>query len=147
MGVEWPSSQPGSFTHGGTRFVGGWLGPRVLLDPMEKRIICCHYLHSKPRPSSSSPYRLSYPGLFVDLKGTSLAWNLTNVDHLANKLEVGKTFYKSFWYYALPCTVCYNWAWVRVLYCCLRFRCLDFCTIFLTLFTQRLHTYSSFCCL
>jgi hypothetical protein len=35
-GGEWSASRTGCFTHG-TRWIGGWVGPRAGLDDVEKR--------------------------------------------------------------------------------------------------------------
>jgi hypothetical protein len=54
---------PAAFLSGeratGTHWIGGWVGPRVGLDAVEKRKIV-HYRESNPGSSSLSLYRLSY---------------------------------------------------------------------------------------
>jgi hypothetical protein len=57
---EWWASRPGSFTRGerfpGTHWIGGWLGPRVGLDDVEKGKIR-HCRESNPgRPARSPRY-------------------------------------------------------------------------------------------
>jgi hypothetical protein len=65
-GGEWLASRPGRFTPGerapNKHWTGGWVGPRVGLDAVEKRKIY-HCLESNPGPSSPLLYRLSYPGI------------------------------------------------------------------------------------
>jgi hypothetical protein len=54
-GGEWSASRPGRFTPEesapGTHWIGGWVGPRVRLDSMEKRQIL-PLPGIEPRPSS-----------------------------------------------------------------------------------------------
>jgi hypothetical protein len=63
---KWSFSYLSHFTSS-IHWIGGWVGPRTGLDPVEKRKICfpCH--GSKPdsstfQPVSPSLYQLSYPG-------------------------------------------------------------------------------------
>jgi hypothetical protein len=44
----------------GTHWVGGWVGPRVDLDAVEKRKVLL-LQGFEPGPSSPSLYRLNYP--------------------------------------------------------------------------------------
>jgi hypothetical protein len=67
---EWSASRTGSFTHGergpGTHWIGGWVGPRVGLDDVEKRnLLTLPGFELRPlgRPArSQSLYRLRYSG-------------------------------------------------------------------------------------
>jgi hypothetical protein len=44
----------------GTHWIGGWMGPKAVLNAMEKRKVL--FLPGiEPQPSSLSLYRLSYP--------------------------------------------------------------------------------------
>jgi hypothetical protein len=52
---EWSTSRPGRFTPGervpGTHWIGGWVGPRAVVDAVVKRKIPSHRRESKPRNS------------------------------------------------------------------------------------------------
>jgi hypothetical protein len=67
-GGEWSASRPGRFTPRevapGTHWIGGWVGPRALLDEVVKRKIPISLRESNPdRPARSlALYRLSYHG-------------------------------------------------------------------------------------
>jgi hypothetical protein len=71
-GVEWLDSCPYRFTPRGRvsriHWIGGWVGPRFLLDAMDKRKIwqCCETNPGSPARSISL-YRLSYPDSFLRL--------------------------------------------------------------------------------
>jgi hypothetical protein len=70
VGGEWSASRPSRFTPGeiapGTRWIGGWVGPRTGLDDVEERkILPLPELELRPlgRPArSQSLHRLRYPG-------------------------------------------------------------------------------------
>jgi hypothetical protein len=36
-GCDWTASLPGSFTASGTHWIGGWVGPRAVLEAVVKR--------------------------------------------------------------------------------------------------------------
>jgi hypothetical protein len=59
--LQAPAALPPGERAPGIHWVGGWVAPRADLDPMENRKIL-PLLGIEPRPSSSSLYRLSYPG-------------------------------------------------------------------------------------
>jgi hypothetical protein len=64
-GGEWSASSPSRFTPGerapGTHWIGGWVGPRVGLDAMEKKKVCsCREPNPDSPVRSPSLYRLSY---------------------------------------------------------------------------------------
>jgi hypothetical protein len=70
-GGEWSASRPGRFTPRerapGTHWIGGWVGPRAVVDAMVKRKIPSPRRESNPRtpivqPVASALYRLSYHG-------------------------------------------------------------------------------------
>jgi hypothetical protein len=70
-GGEWSASRPGRFIPKertpGTRWIGGWVGPRAVLDAVMKRKIPSPHGESKPRTPdrparSTALYRLSYRG-------------------------------------------------------------------------------------
>jgi hypothetical protein len=69
-GGEWSASRPCRFTPGergpGTRWIGGWVGPRTGLDDVEKnKFLTLPGLELRPlgRPArNQSLYRLRYPG-------------------------------------------------------------------------------------
>jgi hypothetical protein len=71
MEVSGQLHAPGRFTPG-THWIVGWVGSRVGLDAVEYRKISCRCQESNiGRPdSSSSPYRLDYPGSVVNGRGT-----------------------------------------------------------------------------
>jgi len=52
-GSEWSATRPGPFTARervrGTHWIGGWVGPRVVLDAVVKRKIFSPRRESKPR--------------------------------------------------------------------------------------------------
>jgi hypothetical protein len=66
-GGEWSASRPGRFTPKkkvtGGHWIGGWVGPRAVLDAVEKKKISCSCRERIPgRPArSQSLYLLSYP--------------------------------------------------------------------------------------
>jgi hypothetical protein len=71
VGVEWSGSRTGHFTSGervpSTYYKGGWVGPRVGLNKLEKRkFLTLQVLELRPPPRlsvrSQSLYRLRYPG-------------------------------------------------------------------------------------
>jgi hypothetical protein len=70
VGGEWSTSRPGRFTPGeispSAHSIGGWVGPRIGLDDMERRkILPLSGLELQPlrRPArSQSLYQLRYPG-------------------------------------------------------------------------------------
>jgi hypothetical protein len=65
-GGEWSASRPGSFTPRerapGTHWIGGWVGPRAVLDAVVERKIPSTRRESNPDRPARSPalYRLSY---------------------------------------------------------------------------------------
>jgi hypothetical protein len=70
-GGEWSASRPGRFTSRerapGTHWIGGWVGPRSVLDAVVKRRIPSPRRESNPRTPivqsvTQSLYRLSYQG-------------------------------------------------------------------------------------
>jgi hypothetical protein len=67
---EWSASHPGRFTRGerfpGTHWIGGWLGPSVGLDDVERGEIM-HYRETNPGRPARSPslYRLSNPDSII----------------------------------------------------------------------------------
>jgi hypothetical protein len=77
-GGEWSASRPGHFSPGkrppppGTHWIGGWVGPRIGLDDVEKReTLPLPGLELRPlgRPARrQSLYRLSYPGFIIAFK-------------------------------------------------------------------------------
>jgi hypothetical protein len=80
---EWSASRPCHFTPGerapGTHWIGGWVGPRVGLDAVEKRKIL-HSWESNPGRAACSPslYRLSYPNsLFHWCMITKVQWTVS----------------------------------------------------------------------
>jgi hypothetical protein len=74
-GGEWSASHPDRFTPGerasGTHWVGGWMGPNVGPDDVEKRkFLTLPELEFRPlgRPArSKSLYRLRYPGSYFEV--------------------------------------------------------------------------------
>jgi hypothetical protein len=58
---EWSASRPGRFTPRerapGTHWIGGWLGPRAVLDAVVKRKIPSHCRESNPRTPIVQPVR------------------------------------------------------------------------------------------
>jgi hypothetical protein len=60
-GVEWSASHPGRFTPRerapGTHWIGGWLGPRAVLDAVMKRKIPSLRRESNPRTPIVQPVR------------------------------------------------------------------------------------------
>jgi hypothetical protein len=76
---EWSASRPCRFTPGeratGTRWTGGWVGPRTGLDDMEKRkFLILPGLELRPLDRSAlnpSLYRLRYPGSYVEVEMAS----------------------------------------------------------------------------
>jgi hypothetical protein len=55
---EWSASRPGPFTPGertGTHWTGGWVGPRVGLEAVEKINIFCACWESNPGRPAPSP--------------------------------------------------------------------------------------------
>jgi hypothetical protein len=63
-GGEWSAWHPGRFTPRerapGTHWIGGWGGPRVVLDAMVKRKIPTSFLESNPRTPIVQPVAQSY---------------------------------------------------------------------------------------
>jgi hypothetical protein len=63
-GGEWLASRPDSFTPreraSGTHWIGGWVGPRALLDAVVKRKIPSPRRESKPRTQIVQPLAQSY---------------------------------------------------------------------------------------
>jgi hypothetical protein len=57
-GVEWSASQPGHFTPRerapGIHWIGGWVGPRAILDVVVKRKTPTSCQESNPRAQSCS---------------------------------------------------------------------------------------------
>jgi hypothetical protein len=71
---EWPASRPCCFTSRerapGTHWIGGWVGPRAVLDTVVKRKIPTSRQESNPRTTIVQPmawllYQLSYYGSSV----------------------------------------------------------------------------------
>jgi hypothetical protein len=66
VGVEWSSSRPGCFTPGervpGIHWLGGWVGPRIGLDDVEKVLDPTRTRTPTPRSSRPSLHRQLYPG-------------------------------------------------------------------------------------
>jgi hypothetical protein len=76
-GGEWSASRPGRFTakekDPGTPWLGGWVGPRAVLDAVVKRRIPSPRRESNPstpivQPVCSALYRLSYHGSHSQLQ-------------------------------------------------------------------------------
>jgi hypothetical protein len=69
-GGEWSASRPGRFTPRerapGTHCIGGWVGPRAVLDAVVKRKIPSPRRKSNPDRPARSPalYQLSYHGSY-----------------------------------------------------------------------------------
>jgi hypothetical protein len=59
-GGEWSASRPGRFTHRegtpGTHWIGGWVGPRAVLDAVVKRKISSPCRESNSRTLIVQPY-------------------------------------------------------------------------------------------
>jgi hypothetical protein len=79
-GGEWSDSRPGRFTPRerapGTHWIGGWVGPRVVLDAVVKRKI------PSPRRESNPRTRIVQPGLketdcevWIAFIGLMFRWN------------------------------------------------------------------------
>jgi hypothetical protein len=58
-GGEWSASRPGRFTSSerapGTHWIGGWVGPRAVLDAMVKRKVPSPCRESNPRTPIFQP--------------------------------------------------------------------------------------------
>jgi hypothetical protein len=54
-GGKWSASRPGRLTPRGTHWIGGWVGPRAVLDAVVKRKIPSRRRESNPKHQSSSP--------------------------------------------------------------------------------------------
>jgi hypothetical protein len=75
VGGKWSASRSGRFTPGerapDTHWIGGWVGPRAVLDDVEKRkFLTLQGLALELRPfrrpaRSQSLYRLRYPDNFM----------------------------------------------------------------------------------
>jgi hypothetical protein len=65
-GGEWSTSRPGRFTPRerapGTRWIGGWVGPRAVLEAVVKRKIPSPRRESKPRTPIVQPVTQRYHG-------------------------------------------------------------------------------------
>jgi hypothetical protein len=63
-GGEWSASRPGRFTSRerapGTHWIGGWVGPRAVLDAVVKRIIPSPRRESNPRTPIVQPVAQRY---------------------------------------------------------------------------------------
>jgi hypothetical protein len=63
-GGEWSASRPGRFTPRervlGTRWIGGWVGPRAFLDTVVKRKIPSPHRKSNPRTPIVQPIAQRY---------------------------------------------------------------------------------------
>jgi hypothetical protein len=63
-GGEWSASRPGRFTSRekdpGTQWIGGWVGPRAVLDAVVKRKIPSPRLESNPRTPIIQPIAQHY---------------------------------------------------------------------------------------
>jgi hypothetical protein len=63
-GGEWSASRPGRFTPRkrapGTHWIGGWVGPRAVLDVVVKRKIPSHRRESNPRTPIVQPVAQRY---------------------------------------------------------------------------------------
>jgi hypothetical protein len=63
-GVKWSASRPGRFTprerSPGTHWIGGWVGPRAVLDAVVKRKIPNPRGESNPRTSIVQPVAQRY---------------------------------------------------------------------------------------
>jgi hypothetical protein len=63
-GGEWSASRPGRFTPRerapGTHWIGGWVGPRAVLDAVVKRKIPTSHWESNPRTSIVQPVAQHY---------------------------------------------------------------------------------------
>jgi hypothetical protein len=63
-GGEWSASRPGRFTSKerdpGTHWIGGWVGPRAVLDVVVKRKIPSSRRESKPRTPNVQPVAQRY---------------------------------------------------------------------------------------
>jgi hypothetical protein len=61
-GGEWSASRPGRFTHReratGTQWIGGWVGPRAVLDKMVKRKLPTPGRESNPRCEDKTDLKL-----------------------------------------------------------------------------------------
>jgi hypothetical protein len=77
-GGEWSASYPGHFTPRerapGNHWIGGWVGPRAVLDALVKRKIPSPHQDSNPRtpilqPIAWSLYRLSYHSWHYHMSG------------------------------------------------------------------------------
>jgi hypothetical protein len=73
-GGEWSASRPGHFTSrervAGTHWIGGWVGPRAVLDAVVKRKIPSHRRESNPRTPIVQPVAQRY----TDWAITGIIW-------------------------------------------------------------------------
>jgi hypothetical protein len=73
-GGKWSASRPGRFTTrkgaSGTHWIGGWVGPRAVLDAVMKRKIPSPRQESNPRTPIVQPVAQSY----TDWAITALIW-------------------------------------------------------------------------
>jgi hypothetical protein len=63
-GAEWSASRPDRFTSRerapGTHWIGGWVGPRAVLDAVVKRKISSPHRESNPRTRIVQPVAQPY---------------------------------------------------------------------------------------
>jgi hypothetical protein len=63
-GGEWSASRPGRFTPkeraSGTHWIGGWVGPRAVLDAVVRRKIASPHRESNPRTPIVQPAAQRY---------------------------------------------------------------------------------------
>jgi hypothetical protein len=68
-GGEWSASCPGCFTPRerapGTHWIGGWVGPRAILDMVVKRKILCPCQELNPRTQIVQPVAQCYTYLAI----------------------------------------------------------------------------------
>jgi hypothetical protein len=89
-GEEWSASRPGRFTSRerapATPWIGGWVGPRAVVDAMVKRKIPSPHRESKPRTPTVQPVSQRY----TDWAITDLAIKLYSIKSTKN-IELHKT--------------------------------------------------------
>jgi hypothetical protein len=106
-GGEWSALRPGRFTHRkrapGTHWIGGWVGPRAVLDTVVKRKIPSLHRESNPRTPIVRSL-VAIPTELSRLYCVVLSWSTgTNLPLLLHSLSL-PTSYASDSLFALICT-------------------------------------------
>jgi hypothetical protein len=88
VGGEWSTSRPGRFTPGkrasGTRWIGGWVGPRAGLDAMDRRKIL------PPQDSNTDPSVVQpVASRYTDCAIPAPAWHSAYRENLTFTLLLG----------------------------------------------------------